>query len=182
MSPDEARRVEEQARKYDIGFRAHTLAEGPISVELKKANGLWYGYADYNNALLAISSIVNNRIESQEAKGYKPAAESDPNGKDAHEPGAKLDAGKPDLSLLLQFADALTAVAAVGTYGAKKYTRGGWLQVPDGVNRYTAAMLRHTLAGDAPDNDTGMHHAAHAAWNALARLQLMLRRIERETP
>lgn len=37
--------------------------------------------------------------------------EADPTGRDQHQPGAKLDAGKPDASLLLQFADALTEVA-----------------------------------------------------------------------
>lgn len=39
-------------------------------------------------------------------------------------------------------------------------------------------MYRHLLAeaqGEAMDSDTGLRHAAHAAWNALARLDLMLR-------
>jgi len=103
--------------------------------------------------------------------------EQDPNGKKPGEPGAKLDAGKPDASLLLAFGKALTAVAQVSTYGAKKYSRGGWEQVPDGINRYTAALLRHLLREhhEARDPDTDMLHAAHAAWNALSRLELMLR-------
>jgi hypothetical protein len=93
-----------------------------------------------------------------------------------HEPGAKLDQNKPDLSLLVMFGRALTAVGEVGTLGAKKYTRGGWLEVPDGVNRYTAAMLRHLFAEDREENDQelGVPHAAQVAWNALARLELML--------
>jgi hypothetical protein len=103
--------------------------------------------------------------------------EVDPNGIDAHAPGAKLDAGKPDCSLLLDFGLALRAVAEVGTYGAKKYSRGGWMQVPDGQNRYTAALLRHLLAesSEPRDKDTGLLHAQHAAWNAIARLEFMLR-------
>jgi hypothetical protein len=74
------------------------------------------------------------------------------------------------------FGRALTAVGEVGTLGAKKYTRGGWLEVPDGVNRYTAAMLRHLFAEDREENDQelGVPHAAQVAWNALARLELML--------
>lgn len=103
--------------------------------------------------------------------------ERDPNGLDQHKPGAKLDYGKPDTSLLLMFGKALVAVAEVGTFGAAKYTRGGWLDVEDGITRYTAALLRHVFAEDTEpmDADSGLYHDAHAAWNALARLELRLR-------
>lgn len=105
-----------------------------------------------------------------------PSKDQDPNGVDQHAPGAKLDAGKADASLLLDFGLALHAVAQIGTFGAKKYTRGGWKTVPDGETRYTAAMIRHLLQEhvEKVDKDSGLLHAAHAAWNALARLQLML--------
>lgn len=108
--------------------------------------------------------------------------ETDPTGKGAGEAGAKLDAGKPDLSLLVMFGRALSAVGGVGTFGAKKYTRGGWQDVPDGETRYTAAMLRHLFAEDenAVDSDSGCLHAAQVAWNSLARLELYLRRKEEE--
>lgn len=107
--------------------------------------------------------------------------ESDPTGRDQHEPGAKTDAGKPDLSLLILFGRALTAVGEVGTYGAEKYTRGGWQTVPDGINRYTAALLRHVFQEqtDRYDSDLPVLHAAQVAWNALARLELILREEER---
>lgn len=107
------------------------------------------------------------------------AAERDPHGTDAHQPGAKLDAGKARAGLVLgDFARALQQVSLVGTFGAQKYTDHGWLTVPAGVERYTDAMLRHWLAEhySAPhDSQTGLLHAAHLAWNALARLELMLR-------
>lgn len=111
-------------------------------------------------------------------------SESDPLGKDVHTPGAKLDAGKPDASLLLDFGLALAAVAQVGTFGANKYTRGGWQHVPDGINRYTAAMIRHMFAGryDPVDIDSGLEHDAQVAWNALARLELKLREQRKVTP
>lgn len=106
--------------------------------------------------------------------------EADPNGKGANEAGAKLDAGKNRLGLVLcGFARALQEVGAVGTYGANKYTDNGWMEVPDGERRYTDAMLRHLMreaTGEERDPDTGLHHAAHAAWNALARLDLALRK------
>ncbi len=105
--------------------------------------------------------------------------ELDPTGKDPHAPGAKLDAGKTRLGLVLgDFALALEQVGRVGTYGAAKYTDHGWITVPDGVERYTDAMYRHMLreaTGEAVDHDTGLLHAAHTAWNALARLDLMIR-------
>jgi hypothetical protein len=108
--------------------------------------------------------------------------EIDPNGKDAHSPGAKLDAGKNRLGLVINgFARALVEVGNVGTYGARKYTDNGWCEVPDGAARYTDAMYRHLMAeafGEERDRDTGILHAAHAAWNALARLDLALRAME----
>ena len=102
---------------------------------------------------------------------------NDPNGKTAHEPGAKLDAGKVRADLVMSgFPLALLAVAEVATYGAHKYTENGWRQVPDGVRRYTAAKDRHRLLGaiETRDPESNLLHAAHEAWNALAVLQLML--------
>lgn len=109
--------------------------------------------------------------------------EEDPHGIAQHKPGAKLDDGKPDASLLLMFGRALSEVAAVGTFGAKKYSRGGWQSVPNGRVRYTAAMLRHLLKEDSEevDEDIGLLHAAAVAWNALARLELILREREHDT-
>ncbi len=107
-------------------------------------------------------------------------SEEDPHGLKQHDAGAKLDQGKPDASLLLMFGRALREVAEVGTFGAAKYTRGGWQSVLDGINRYTAALLRHVFVEhyERLDTDSGLLHAAHAAWNALARLELMLREEE----
>lgn len=107
------------------------------------------------------------------------ALELDPNGTPANEPGAKLDAGKNRLGLVLGgFSRALQEVGKVGTFGANKYTDNGWMAVPGGVDRYTDAMFRHLLTeseGVTVDEQTGLLHAAHTAWNALARLDLLLR-------
>jgi hypothetical protein len=106
--------------------------------------------------------------------------ESDPNGYDANKPGAKLDAGKNRLGLVLGgFSRALQAVGQVGTFGANKYTDNGWISVPEGIDRYTDAMYRHLMAeaqGETTDPQTELMHAAHTAWNALARLDLMIRK------
>lgn len=108
---------------------------------------------------------------------FHSLSEVDPGGKDQHEPGAKLDQGKIKAGILGDFSRALLAVAEVGTFGANKYTRGGWQSVENGVERYGDAMWRHFLKEqiEPKDKDSDLDHAAHAAWNALARLELMLR-------
>lgn len=106
--------------------------------------------------------------------------ESEPFGRDPHKPGAKLDEGKTRVELVISgFPRALWQVAMVGTYGAAKYTDGGWLTVLDGERRYTDAMLRHILQeamGEELDPESGLSHMAHACWNLLAVLELQLRK------
>lgn len=120
--------------------------------------------------------------------------EQDPNGLNQHQAGAKLDDGKVDMSLLTLWPRALTEVCRVGTLGARKYSRGGFLSVPNGVVRYTAALLRHLfkesyqLMDDDPYYDTPagapfkgkIRHDAQVAWNALSRLEVKLREEENE--
>lgn len=107
------------------------------------------------------------------------ACEEDPTGRGAHDPGAKLDAGKIRADLVLGgFARALIEVAKVGTKGAVKYTDNGWMEVPNGEARYADARQRHYLkrrAGEKVDSDSGLRHLAHEAWNVLAELELALR-------
>lgn len=111
--------------------------------------------------------------------------EVDPLGKQQHEPGAKLDAGKPSVfrGLLDYFPRACMAVGAVSSYGAIKYAWKGWESVPDGINRYADAGARHIVkeAIEGPiDPESGHFHRAHKAWNAMAELELFLR--EQEKP
>lgn len=92
-----------------------------------------------------------------------------------HLPGLKYDEGKPNLSLVFSgFAKALQDVGHVGTFGARKYTPAGWKSVPNLQERYMSALLRHTFAvldNEPFDCETGRHHLAHVAWNALAMLE-----------
>ncbi len=109
---------------------------------------------------------------------------------DQHTSGAKLDDGKVDMSLLEYLPKAITEVCRVMTYGKVKYTRGGFLDVPEGVDRYSAAMLRHYFAAKTEglydkdpwyDTPKGLEfkdkilHDAQVATNALFRLELLLR-------
>lgn len=104
--------------------------------------------------------------------------ERTPDGVDQHAPGAKNDAGKVRPSLVINgFPRALWELSRVATYGASKYTDGGWQHVQNAHSRYQDAQLRHALLGtvQGADKDTGIPHLAHEAWNALARLEMALR-------
>lgn len=69
----------------------------------------------------------------------------------------------------------LEKVVEVYTKGAEKYGPNNWQNLPDGYQRYKAAMLRHLVEyekGNEIDSDTGCHHLAQVAWNALAILHI----------
>lgn len=92
-----------------------------------------------------------------------------------HKPGMKYDKHKPNLSLVFGgFPRALLDVGEIGTFGARKYTPDGWKYVENLQERYSSALLRHMfsiLNHDEFDKETGRHHLAHVAWNALALLE-----------
>ena len=108
-----------------------------------------------------------------------PTGEKDPLGIPKNSPGAKLDAGKVEMSLVFEgFANALLEVGTVATFGANKYTRNGWQSVPDGIYRYKNAAGRHYVyrQKEGPqDKDSGLLHEAHELWNHLASFELKLR-------
>jgi hypothetical protein len=112
--------------------------------------------------------------------------EADPNGISHGAPGAKLDAGKPPVTrgAFHYFPRALEAIATLSAVGAAKYSWKGWEAVPDGIARYGDAMGRHVLKeeieglwDDGPGG-SGQLHATGVAWNAMAKLELMLREME----
>ena len=85
--------------------------------------------------------------------------------------GAKYDSGKLLFRPLIGgLAKALHVVAAVLTYGAKKYAEDSWQEVPDGKRRYENALYRHQndrARGEQFDEESGLLHSAHIATNAL---------------
>jgi len=105
--------------------------------------------------------------------------EVDPKGLNKGDLGAKFDDGKPRCAEILgMFAHALWEVSKVGTFGADKYTMGGWQHVEEGVTRYSNAGMRHFLKeamGEEVDKDSDLLHLSHEAWNGLAKLELYLR-------
>lgn len=119
--------------------------------------------------------ILDEAIDSLYRYGTM-TLQADPHGIDQHAPGAKLDLGKTDAGLIFEsFPNALMAVAEVATFGANKYTRNGWKEVPNGLIRYQAAEARHKFArfrGEFCDPESKFSHRAHEVWNALAQLEL----------
>lgn len=77
------------------------------------------------------------------------------------------------------FSRAMVAVGAVSKFGAGKHNNGNmptkWRDY--GVDVYANALARHMTEegkGDLYDSESNMLHAAHEAWNALARLEKLL--------
>lgn len=88
----------------------------------------------------------------------------------------KFDQGKTPLELL-PF-DALTEVAKVLAFGAKKYAPRNWEKgMP--VSKVFASCMRHAWAlfrGEDNDPETGLSHAAHLACESLFWLAYILRK------
>ena len=66
-------------------------------------------------------------------------------------------------------------IVIVYTAGAKKYGPDQWQNLPDGIRRYKAALLRHLVEfdkGNEIDEETGRRHLAQVAWNAIAMLHI----------
>ena len=132
---------------------------------------------------VGLKELLRRKIrENSDEVDKRRAARAHLSSGNLHVPGAKDDKAKPMAGVLLDFSRALQTVVDVGTYGAKKYTRGGWATAPEGSQRYLDAMMRHLLAMDVDpdglDPETGLPHLAHVAWNALAVLELQARRKE----
>ncbi|MGL5567497.1 MAG: dATP/dGTP diphosphohydrolase domain-containing protein [Plesiomonas sp.] len=79
--------------------------------------------------------------------------------------GMKFDGDKLRYDLVPP--SAVKALADVFTYGARKYKPHNWQEV-DEPNRYVAALYRHLEAyrmGETHDQESGLHHLAHAMTN-----------------
>ena len=87
--------------------------------------------------------------------------------------GKKDDEGKLrwDLLPLKEIED----IVKIYTFGAEKYGDNTWQNLKGGYNRYKAAMFRHLMEfekGNINDEESGLNHLAHMAWNAIAMLYL----------
>lgn len=111
--------------------------------------------------------------------------ETDPYGKSSKEPGSKLDAGKSPVwqGLLDYFPRACAAIADLSQAGADKYSWKGWESVPEGINRYRNAGVRHILAeavegpfdSELTERGYPILHLTQVVWNHMAALELYLK-------
>lgn len=94
--------------------------------------------------------------------------------------GIKHSTNKPKYHTVItkHFPDALRMVVEIamkshfGKYAAVDQDWQNFKRVPNAIEEYSDAMMRHLLE-DGDDCDA-LTHAGAAAWNALARLQLMI--------
>jgi hypothetical protein len=100
--------------------------------------------------------------------------------------GRKDDNGKLRWYLLRRYlTPALESVLRVLSFGADKYGDGNWQHVQNAQTRYRDALDRHLAEidkGITHDPDTGEHHLAHVATNALFLLELAERNTLKKTP
>lgn len=93
--------------------------------------------------------------------------------------GQKFDSDKPLMGLTFNdFAKSLESVSAVSTYGVEKYGYpSGWRDVPNAKQRYTDALFRHLAKAsyEEVDEESGLMHLSHAAWNLLAILHFTIK-------
>jgi hypothetical protein len=94
-------------------------------------------------------------------------SQGDPRGR-ANDPAMRFDADKLRWDLLPP--DAMSELVRVYTFGASKYADRNWEK---GMrwSRCFGSMMRHCwawMAGERNDPESGCHHLAHVAWNALA--------------
>lgn len=136
--------------------------------QISKDHDLFRSYRDWRNMLLQ-AIVAHDDFKTDRLDQLT----------DLHAPGAKDDEDKVRMELITcDFPRALEAIGQVATMGAKKYSDGGWLDVSGAHRRYQGALLRHILAhnrGELRDPESDLTHLAHAAWNALAMLELRMR-------
>lgn len=85
------------------------------------------------------------------------------------EPGLRFDAGKRRWDLV---PGEIEQVVDVYTFGARKYADRNW-EAGMSWGRVFGSLLRHAWAfwrRETYDRESGLHHMAHCAWNAIALL------------
>ena len=86
------------------------------------------------------------------------------------EAALRYNKGKVPLSFILDFNNAIKAVSQVSKMGAEKYALLNWQKgLP--WRSVEDSLLRHLTAfhnGENFDEESGLPHIAHVAWNALA--------------
>ena len=155
-------------------IRARFYPHDPDGLEFENAffqwwhdeNNEWISYGSYSNTL-EHSRVVWQRDQDEpfltpECTLNDQYAEIE----QVRQGGLKFDNGKPRHSLLPK--GSISSIIAVLEFGAKKYEANNWQKVDNAKERYYDAAMRHIdswWSGEKFDQETGIHHLAHAATN-----------------
>ncbi len=81
----------------------------------------------------------------------------------------RFNAGKPQLSYMLDAPNAMIGLSRAFEAGAEKYSRDNWKKGLD-RNELVDCLMRHLVkaqAGELADEETGVDHLYHVVWNAV---------------
>ena len=150
-----------------INYTDHNVTYQKIKQAQEAEKPLFSGIADVNLQTRGYVQTSDNLA--------RPFAETFAGQKD--EPALRYDAGKPRYDLLP--ADGLEELVNVYTVGAKKYADRNW-EKGMSWSRCFGSLLRHSWKfwrGELIDPETGCHHMAHVAWNAIALVCYSMRSV-----
>lgn len=131
-----------------------------MSTRFRHKDGSWHDYPE-----VSIPTVLRNdptTIESKLTTNLSDQIAFEVSDTLKKEQGIKFDGDKPDLSML-SF-NALSQISQAFQFGAKKYGRYNYLGGMEWT-RIAAAGLRHIykwLWGEDRDDESGLHHLAHA--------------------
>ena len=150
-----------------------------VVLEVIKASRCAYCFFLRNRCTLKDDPMYcgNNTRNDKESISYKLVEQCKP--KDMEQEN-KTEARKNDrlddkLRWELLPLEDVEDIVRVYTAGAKKYGPDQWQNLPDGIRRYKAALLRHLVEfdkGNEIDEETGCRHLAQVCWNAIAMLHI----------
>ena len=152
-----------------------------VVLEVIKASRCAYCFFLRNRCTLKDDPMYcgNNTRNDKESISYKLAEQCKPKENEMKQEN-KTEARKNDrlddkLRWELLPLEDVEDIVSVYTAGAKKYGPDQWQNLPDGIRRYKAALLRHLVEfdkGNEIDEETGCRHLAAVAWNAIAMLHI----------
>ena len=121
------------------------------------------GYESFGNNPM----VLLNTLEEPKENPFNPSLETRKNGKNKME---LVETGFPN---------AFLALGEVMTWASvhKGYLPGDWKDIPDAKNSLLAAAARHRvkrLAGQFNDDESGLPHLYHEAFNVMAQLELLI--------
>ena len=97
--------------------------------------------------------------------------------------GIKYDTEKLRMAeMITDFAPELEELCKIWTFGVNKYGKGNWKLLKNGKERFSNALIRHLIeeSKDLYDKETKLIHAAHIAFNAIARLHYVIKEMNKK--